>query len=226
MDRPQGPKLARVTDHLGARLWGNLRQQGPGRIPTPPTPGRRTPGRFQRGGGAARPWQVVPRPGPEEPRGRSCRRRPRSSSDRRSSQEPPRGAPRRRSPGGSAGGEARRPSPAWGLQQGPASLPGRGRACRPSAPTLAVPQRSDPVSPRLGLPPTHHLRRGGRRDTRRVAGRRRVCVLSSSPQKEGATQQAAYARREPTRGWVRERAPRAQTRLRTPSAARRCCATG
>lgn len=138
MDRPQGPKPARATDRLGARLWGNRRQQGPRRISKPPTPGWRTPGRFHRGRGGARPRQVVPRPGREEPRGLCCRRRPRSSCERRAASSRPRSL----GPSGSASGGSPETFPCLGAAAGPASpSPGRGRACRPSAPTPTGPQR-------------------------------------------------------------------------------------
>lgn len=78
------------------------------------------------------------------------------------------GAARRRGgPSGSAGGESRRPSPAWGPQQGPASLPHRGRACRPSAPTPVAPQRPAAQAPAAhasgSLPSPSSPRRSQRR---------------------------------------------------------------
>lgn len=148
MDRPHGPKLARVTDRLDARLWGKLRQQGPRGIPTPPTPGWRTPGQLHRGCGGARPRQVVPRPGPQEPRGPCSRPRPRRSCEGRSGQEPPKEPASQRVreqwkrrdlslPGGCS----------WAFV--PPS-PGRGRACRPSAPTPTAPR-----SPAARAAPAH-----------------------------------------------------------------------
>lgn len=128
-----------------------------------------------------------------------------------------------------AAGRPRAYGPLFRRDRSGAQVPLRpGRAASNPSPDPAAPGSPAALSrlgSRPGLLPTHHLRRGCRRDAGKRADGRRVCGATSS-RKQNLESERAQSRRGAASLPRGGRAPRVKMRTRTSRTARRCYATG